>query len=305
MLVTVTGAAGRLGREVVRDLIDHGFAVRLVDRASEAIAGDAGSVKDGSVVVCDLRSLPETQAAVRGSDVVVHLAAIPDQKNDPAEVVLANNVVATYNVMSSAAVCGVRRVVYASSQCATGTPYSPFLQPLVYLPVDEAYPGNPIDGYGLSKYLSEAICEQISRAYEITIASLRYPAVWFADEFDLTVRGRLDDPLQGAKSLWSYVDARDAARAVRLAVRAEITGHEVFNIAAETAFTPDVRRSVGEWYGDTDVTFRSQLSGNRSLLDSSKACRLLGFHPRYVWTMGGVRDKADCLAPTRDRTSLD
>jgi nucleoside-diphosphate-sugar epimerase len=286
MLITVTGAAGRLGREVVRDLLEHGHAVRSVDRTGTS----AADISAGESVVADLGSSVAADDAVHGSDAVVHLAAIPDPKNDSAETVLAHNVTSAYNVINACAKQAIGRLVCASSQCATGTPYSPFIQPLAYLPVDEAYPGMPIDAYGLSKYLSESIAEQFSRAYGITVASLRFPAIWFAANFDLTTRARLNDRVQAAKSLWSYIDARDAASAVRMCVDApDLSGHEVFNIAADTAFVEgDVRDCAREWYGKVD--YHAEVAAHDSLLDTSKAARLLGFRARYRWTSSGVLD---------------
>src|SRR5689334_18391770 len=110
--VLVTGAAGRLGSEVLRVLAAQGAAVVGLDRADPGgietfFAGSAGDVE-------------LVARAMAGVDTVIHLAAIPRPTLDPPEKVFINNVAATFVVLDQAARAGVRRAVIASSLSITG-----------------------------------------------------------------------------------------------------------------------------------------------------------------------------------------
>lgn len=111
MKVTVTGAAGFLGATVVRELLDRGATVRAADlRRSPALDG-----LDVEFVVADVLDPAGLDAAMAGSDVVYHLAAIISIVGDPTGEVHRVNVEGPENVARAAVRAGVRRVVHCSS----------------------------------------------------------------------------------------------------------------------------------------------------------------------------------------------
>ena len=70
----------------------------------------------------------------------------------------------------------------------------------------------------------------------------------------------------------------EAARACELAVRADFTGHEVFYITAPRTSSAHPSLELVQ-YAYPVVPIRGDISGHRSLFDSSKAGRMLGwFH---------------------------
>ena len=97
MQIAVTGGLGRLGRYVVRALSSH--TVRVLDIG-------AGS----ECVQADLRDLAALRAAVRGSEVVVHLGGIDRSvATDDAETMQVN-AMGTWNLFEASLREGVRRV---------------------------------------------------------------------------------------------------------------------------------------------------------------------------------------------------
>jgi nucleoside-diphosphate-sugar epimerase len=91
-----------------------------------------------------------------------------------------------------------------------------------------------------------------------------------------------DDPGSRKWNLWSYIDARDGAQAVRLALESKLTGTEIFLIAnADTVMTRPNSALVKEFY--PDVELRGDLGENDSLFSIEKARRLLGYQPAYSW----------------------
>ena len=90
------------------------------------------------------------------------------------------------------------------------------------------------------------------------------------------------DPGSRKWNLWGYIDARDGAQAVRLALESELTGTEVFIIAnADTVLSRPNTALVHEFYPDVDV--RGDLGEHDTLLSIDKARRMLGYEPAYGW----------------------
>ncbi|HLH24566.1 MAG TPA: NAD(P)-dependent oxidoreductase [Chloroflexota bacterium] len=285
MKIVVTGGSGRLGQHTVDELLAHGHSVLSLDRVPPA-------APRCPAWVADLTRGGDAYQALQGADGVVHLAAWQAPGLTPDTETFANNVSATYNVLKAASDLGVRHVVLASSIAAYGFIYARHLAPPDYLPLDEAHPCTPQDPYGLSKVVGEAIADSFARLGPTSIASLRFPGV----VFDLTYRSipdRWRDPGARRGGFWTYVDARDAARACRLAVEADLAGHEVFNVAAPTSIMREPTTELLRRYGLEPRRLAAGLTGNWSAMDSGKAERMLGYRAEHQWqqyVVGAVGD---------------
>ena len=89
-------------------------------------------------------------------------------------------------------------------------------------------------------------------------------------------------PPSPRKSLWSVVDARDAARAFRLALENDTIRHEVLIISGDETFSEvETLQLVKRYY--PKVSLRSSLRGHSSLLSYRKAEEILGFRPSFRW----------------------
>jgi nucleoside-diphosphate-sugar epimerase len=83
-------------------------------------------------------------------------------------------------------------------------------------------------------------------------------------------------------NLWSYIDARDAAQAVRKALETPLTGAEVFIIASpDTVMSRPVTELAAEFF--PGVPWRRDVEPHEALLDSGKARSVLGYDPHYSW----------------------
>ncbi|MGH2615638.1 MAG: NAD-dependent epimerase/dehydratase family protein, partial [Thermomicrobiales bacterium] len=230
MRVVVTGGSGLAGRAVVTDLIEHGFGVTNVDLVTA----------DGPAPFrrADLGDLGQVYGCLRGAEAVIHFAAIPRPTFDVPEVVFRTNVMSTFNVLEAASALGIKRVVWASSVSVLGFPFNEAPLAPAYVPIDEAHPEQPQDAYALSKRVGEEVAAGYARRGRISVVSLRFPWIHTPQTFAEQVRPLWPDPAAGASNLWSYIDARDVAAAVRLALLAEINGHEACFVAAADSFMP-------------------------------------------------------------------
>ena len=270
--IVITGGAGKAGRAVVRDLVEHGREVLSVDLVRHA---DLPCEQ----LVADLTDYGQAVDALKGAESVVHLAAIPAPGLQPDEHTFRVNVTSTYNVFAAAPLLGLRRVVWASSETILGLPFE--RERPRYAPIDEEHPPLPEFSYALSKLVGEAMAQQFSRWSGVPYIGLRFSNVMEPDDYE-RFPGYWDDAQLRRWNLWGYVDARDAAQACRLALEAEIEGAEVFIIAAaDTVMSRMNAELMAEVY--PDVELRGEIGEHDTLLSIEKARRLLGYEPRYTW----------------------
>lgn len=276
MRIVITGGSGNVGRYVAPELLDHGHEVTIFDRLKPESL-DVPFV-EGSILDIDA-----CRRAFRGSDVVIHLAAIPHPLDDPPEVVMHVNTTGTFIVHQAAVDIGVRRVVHASSDSSYGLVFRRVDFSPDYLPLDEEHPQKPQDAYGLSKKVGEAIARSFTRGYALETVALRICFVWFPHMAE-SYRPLTTDPgdRKWINGLWLYNDARDVATAFRLAAEIPDLRNEVFLISAEENGTVfETMELVRKYYGR--VSMRKKLKGRESLADYSKAALILGYRPRYTW----------------------
>jgi nucleoside-diphosphate-sugar epimerase len=169
MNVLVTGGAGFIGSHLVDSLVGAGQTVRVLDDFStgrrDNLAGLDGAVE---VIEGDIRQRGCVAAAVRGVEVVYHLAALPSVARSVADPRSSHevNVEGTLNVLLAAIDAGVLRVVYASSSSVYGdTPT---------LPKHEGMPVAPRSPYAAAKLAGEAYCRAMSQVFPLETVSLRF-----------------------------------------------------------------------------------------------------------------------------------
>lgn len=158
MKVLLTGAAGTIGSVLRSGLCAPGRTLRLLDR--EPIDAGAGE----EVVTADLTDPAAALAAVAGCQAVVHLAGIPTEDTFPA--LLDHNVRATWHVLEAARRQGARRVVFASSNHATGMHHRGER-------VGPATPPRPDSFYGVSKVAGEALGALYADKFGLEVVCVR------------------------------------------------------------------------------------------------------------------------------------
>ncbi len=274
--IVVTGGTGRMGQLAIAELLDNGFEVTAVDRARpEKLScpfrtidlNDAGSVYD----------------VLNGNDAVLHLGAIPGPQSHPQSETFRNNVLSTYNVVEAAAALGLSKVVFASSMFALGWAEEADRYWPQYVPVDEDHPLTPFEAYGLSKQVGESICAAASRRTELVTVSLRIMNVIQPEAFGVLPWPTPTRQQQVRFALWPYVHAHDAARACRLALQANTTGHEAFYIAAsDIRFDLPTQQLLAQ-FAPSVIKIRGPLNGLDSVVSIDKARDMIGYEPLYSW----------------------
>ena len=279
MRVVVTGGSGKLGRAVIDELLSHGHEVSNVDAAPPR----DGRSPFTRIDLTDFGQVVEAFSRIDSRydhvDAVVHLAAIPGPGNAANAATFANNVVGTYNVFSAARAAAIRNVVWASSETVLGLPFD---EPPPYLPVDEDVPWRPETTYSLGKVLDEEMARQFCRwDPELKMIGLRFSNVMEPGDYAQFPAWN-DDPSIRKWNLWSYIDARDGAQAVRRALEHDATGMDIFIVAnADTVMSRPNEELVRATF--PDVSVRRPLGEHDTMLSIDKARRVLGYEPKHSW----------------------
>ena len=158
----VTGGTGSFGNALARHLLDKNLAeIRIFSRDEKKQDDMRKFFKDSKLkfYIGDVRDYDSIMNAMRGVDFVFHAAAlkqVPSCEFHPLQAT-KTNAIGTENVLESAVVCNVKRVICLSTDKA------------VY----------PINAMGISKALMEKIAVAKSRnSNTTTICVTRYGNVW-------------------------------------------------------------------------------------------------------------------------------
>jgi uronate dehydrogenase len=160
--VLVTGAAGQIGTFLRGGLPRRGWSLRCLD-----VVPVPDVREDEEHVVADITDLSAMTEATTGAAAVVHMAGISSESDWPA--ILHANIQGSYAVLEAARRAGVRRVVLASSNHATGFSTRPAAGQLG----EFDGPARPDTYYGVSKVAGEALGSLYADRYGLDVVCLR------------------------------------------------------------------------------------------------------------------------------------
>ena len=279
MKVVITGAVGLLGKIATQELVDRGHDVEAVDIVS-------GVVPEGVPLhIGDLTDINFARKVIGKAEAVVHLGAIPNPVAGKEYEVFQNNVNSTFAVFTAAAEANCRIVAYASSVSAYGTAWSPKFTSPLYAPMDEAHPFVYSESYGLSKHVNELAALTWSRRSNTTFVGFRFPYTNTPETTMIFAKKiKSGDPVEvevASKILWGYLDSRDAAAALELAIRSDLKGAHAFNFAAPDTFMTETTGSLlAKFHPATEI--RGDYSGFQAVVSSDLWLKTMGYAPKYL-----------------------
>ncbi len=173
--VMVTGGAGYIGSHAVLALLDAGYEVVVVDNL---VTGFDWAVDSRAALVeANVADDAKVRATIRehGVKAIMHFAGsvvVPESVSDPLKY-YRNNTAASRSLIESTVVEGVPHFIFSSTAATYGTPEK--------VPVAEGDPTVPINPYGMSKLMTEAMLRDVAAAHPMNYAALRYFNVAGAD----------------------------------------------------------------------------------------------------------------------------
>lgn len=218
MKILVTGGNGFLASNIIRELIRRDFNIRTMVRQSS----DMRSLKgvDCELFQGDITDVDDVLKAVKGSDVVIHAAAITSQSNPDYKHYAAVNVKGTRNLIKAAIKYDILKFVFVSTACAfkPGTKTNPGNEK-----TPAGYPFTS-SGYALSKINAQKMVLEYSRSADIDAVVVN-PAFMIGPYDARPSSGRILTMNYGKKLIFvppggkSFIHVRDAAAGICNAIK--------------------------------------------------------------------------------------
>lgn len=189
MNILVTGGAGYIGSHTVNQLIQKGHNVTIIDNLSTGHK-EALNVK-AKFYELDLTSAGHLSNILiqENIELVIHFAAklVVEESVANPDLYYFNNVVGTLNLLNAMNKAQVKKIVFSSTAAVYGQVESE--QP--HFKLTESFKTLPINPYGQSKLMCEAIIQDFAQAYQFEFVILRY----------FNVAGAADDGENGHRIL--------------------------------------------------------------------------------------------------------
>ena len=262
----VTGAAGFIGSNLVDALLARGDEVVGFDNLStgnpQFLAG-AKSSAAFSLVEGDLLDRAALEQAMKGSEVVIHLAANADVRfgTDHPFRDLEQNTIGTFNVLEAMRTCGIRRIAFSS----TGSVYGEAA--VIPTPEDAPFPVQT-SLYGASKVSGEGLISAYVEGFGFQGLVFRFvsilgPRYTHGHVFDFCKQLRQDPTrlyiLGDGKQRKSYLHVNDCVRAILTALGKVEDKYAVFNLGVEGYCA--VNDSVGWIASEMGIDPKREYSG--------------------------------------------
>ena len=299
MVVLVTGGAGYIGSELIRELSSNpkleGVTVRVLDNMlRERYVAIMDLPRDGrfEFLEGDIRKDDDLNVAFRDVDMVVDLAGITNAplSFDRKELTFDINVNGSRKVVEHAVSSGVEKYVYSS----TASVYGP-----TGGVVDEKYACKPISPYGESKLKAENACLEASRQNGLDSTVLRLGTVFgysIGMRFDtvvdrFTYLACIGMPLTVWESARTekrpYLHVLDSVDALSFALTNRRMKGEIYNVVGENASMNRITSVISREVPDSRVIITPTPNLNQVSyeLDESKIERA-GFKPHHTMEEG-------------------
>jgi len=294
MKVLVTGASGRLGGYVIRELADeHELVLTSRRELSDDLSGFPW-------IQGDITNFEDCQRMVEGVEAIQHLGAQPwpvdhpqsrsriKDMGIPFDTTFKTNMLGTYYLLQAAVQAGVKIMVMAGSNCALGHGYrisgDPF--PVQALPIDETHPCYPEDSYSYSKRAGEDLLASYTRAFGIRTYMTR-PAGITPEERRKRMAENAGPASRWNEWMWGWVGSEDVASAHRLLMEAanELPSHDVyFLMADDTSALEPTRELVERFKPELMPLFvEGYMTGHQSFISNAKLKRAVGWEHKTSW----------------------
>jgi dTDP-glucose 4,6-dehydratase len=311
--ILVTGADGFIGSHLTEELVRQGFDVRAfvlynsfnswgwLDRTEQEI------LKSLDVFSGDIRDPHGVKTAMKGCDVVLHLAAliaIPYSYHSP-DTYVDTNIKGTLNIVQAARELGIQKVVHTSTSEVYGTAR--------FVPITEDHPLQGQSPYAASKIGADQIAMSFYHAFDTPIAIIRpfntYGPRQSARAVIPTVitqiaEGQRKIKLGALHPTRDFNFVMDIVRAFIAVAESERSTGQVINIGSnyEISIGNTVRMIAKLMDVEIEMeTEQARLRPEKSEVerlwaDNSKAKTLVGWEPVYGGEAGLRRGLAETIA---------
>lgn len=294
----VTGGAGFIGSNIVKELLKRGETVRVFDNFATGRRSNLVSVQDQiELIEGDLRNYHNVLDAVEGVDYIYHQAALPSVPRSIKDPITSTEVGAngTVHVLEAARRFHVKRVMFASSSSVYGD--APEREKV------ETLKTNPKSPYAIGKLAAENFCQVYFKLYGLETVAIRYFNVFGGNQdpnsqyaavipkfIRLMASGQRPTIYGDGSTARDFTYVGNVVRANLAASVAPNAAGEVINVACGESFTlNDMVGGINKVLGTGIVPFYEDFRPGDihfSLADIGKAKTLLGYEPKITFFDG-------------------
>jgi nucleoside-diphosphate-sugar epimerase len=270
MKALVTGASGFIGSHLAERLVKEKYNVRVLIRNEKK--ENSESRKDSlellkklkvGIVEGDLLDKESLKRAVKGIDVVFHLAAIARPMAIPDEAYFKVNEEGTRNLLEACKNKKIKKIIIMSSVSAVGSAKKD-------IAVNEQTECKPVDIYGWSKLAEENAAMEYFNKHKMPIIILRPPMVFGERDFEMLKLFKIVSkrffPIRSNVKCMEFLYVGNLVEACLLAVKSRKNG-EIYHI------------SNGEHYSINEVVHAIEKAEDKKIFP-------IGF-PKFVLVFGG------------------
>jgi UDP-glucose 4-epimerase len=295
MKILITGGAGFIGREVVKQALKAGHSVVIYDNYSFGRNENIDEFRTNpllKIIKGNIENHEELISAVKLSqpETIIHLAAIhfvPYCNTHPLETIRIN-VEGTHSVFEAAIACNVKRVLFASSGA-------------IYASEEHALDEKndipaPVDIYGISKLLCEHSGKYYFDKYGIGSIAMRFFNTYgpyetnehLIPEILKQLKRSRTVKLGNVKTKRDYIFTEDIAKAIlQLAVSNNLEKHEIMNIGTGKEYSAEeIIDTMSELLGyritiEVDGMKMRKSDKLHQIAGGAKIRSIIGWYPQY------------------------
>jgi nucleoside-diphosphate-sugar epimerase len=288
MSIFVIGGAGFIGSRLIRSLAGQGETVTCMDIKPEA--ADFSDLADRVTVVRgDMTQFDDVMSRMMEAEPtrVINLSYFLGNFHAP-HVAMKLNIVGMDNCFEAARLCGVKRIVYASSLAVYGA-QSHYGERMVT--EDDIRHGH--NQYAMHKIFNEWQAEDYADKYDLSITGIRPTNVTGPDK----VRGSIDhvncitQPARGNPVRFEYADfmrlpihVDDITEVFQRVLMADSPKHAIYNSGGTSISMGDIADIVRGYLPDADIAFEHETGGyeksSNFLMDNSRLVEEFGVQYR-------------------------
>jgi UDP-glucose 4-epimerase len=278
MRIAVTGGSGFIGAELVKKLIKRGEDVVILD-----INSRPEGLENVEYNMVDITDLEQTKSALKGVDIVYHLAGTTvDPVRSNPYLGISINVTGTQNVLESCRLNNIKKILFASSFYV----YDGIDEKLI-VNEESALDISKMELFGAIKYFCESMIKSYAIKYGLKYVIFRFGSVYGPDEKCSNIirtmiqMAQLGDPME----IWGEGKRRNQYTFVEDIVKGCILGidknNEIYNlISPEETSTGELGHLLRRKY-NFEVVFLTERKEGPSMayMHSRKAVKELGWNP--------------------------
>lgn len=314
MTYLITGGTGFLGSYIAKQLLEQGEQAVLLSRSTPS-ANSMSEVLTPEQIDKLVYAQGDVQDLARiihicqehNVDIIIHPASLllADCEKNPIRAV-QTNIIGTLNIFEAARICGIKRVVWASSNSAIGNAYRTDEENRASaIPLDA--PHHPVTIYGKIKDYNEFMGQFYNDRYGMECIALRYNVLYGKGRRRggaNYIRNMLNVPALGQSAVCDYGDdapnfcyIEDAARATLLACKAPYK-RSAYNITGIPIAMTELRDYVQTLLPDAEIELAPGIMDLAWKYDTSIEEEELGYKPEIgikegaLLTINDVREAA-------------